>query len=37
LAVVEHESAAAAGNLAALKAEFGTTRIRRWFDRDWSG
>ena len=21
----------------ALKAEFGTTRIRRWFDRDWSG
>ena len=29
------EPASAEG--AALKAEFGTTRIRRWFGRDWSG
>ncbi len=29
------EPASAEG--AALKAEFGTTRIRRWFGRDWAG
>ena len=29
------EPASAEG--AALKAEFGTTRIRRWFGRDWTG
>jgi sulfide:quinone oxidoreductase len=29
------EPASAEGT--ALKAEFGTTRIRRWFGRDWSG